>query len=111
MFFGTTVKFSECEHGEWPKYLSRQTAVLGNPNVFIMPDIPSFRNLSLERYGDVFVITLQKPPENRLNSWFCQELIRAFRTVQNILGPDAEGAVITRGAGDKFWCTVCFRFK
>ncbi|KAL4905086.1 hypothetical protein BDW74DRAFT_152962 [Aspergillus multicolor] len=70
-----------------------------------MSEIPTFRNLSLERHGNVFVITMQKPPENRLNTWYCQEIIRAFRTVEKILGPDSEGAVITRGSDAKFWCT------
>ncbi|KAG0650552.1 hypothetical protein D0Z07_3050 [Hyphodiscus hymeniophilus] len=70
-----------------------------------MGDIPEFRNLSLERHGNVFVLTMQKPPENRLNSWYCREIIRAFHTVQRLLGPDSEGAVITRGSGTKFWCT------
>lgn len=71
-----------------------------------MSDIPRFQNLSLERHGDVFVLTMQKPPENRLNSWYCQEMIRAYRTVEKLLGPDSEGAVITRGSDAKFWCTV-----
>lgn len=71
-----------------------------------MIELPTFRNLSLERKGNIFLITLQNPPENRLSSWFCQEIIRAFRTVQNILGPDSEGAVITRGSDAKFFCTV-----
>ena len=65
----------------------------------------SFKNLSLERYGTVFVVTLQKPPENRLNSAFCQEIIRAFHHIQKELGGGAEGAVITRGQGEKFFCT------
>jgi enoyl-CoA hydratase/carnithine racemase len=72
-----------------------------------MADIPTFRNLSLERHGSVFVLTMQKPPENRLNSLYCQEMIRAYRTVEKLLGPDSEGAVITRGNDAKFWCTVC----
>lgn len=72
-----------------------------------MTDIPTFHNLSLERHGNVFVLTMQKPPENRLNSAFCQEMIRAYRTVEKLLGPDSEGAVITRGNDAKFWCTVC----
>jgi hypothetical protein len=72
-----------------------------------MADIPTFRNLSLERHGNVFVLTMQKPPENRLNSLYCQEMIRAYRTVEKLLGPDSEGAVITRGNDAKFWCTVC----
>ncbi|KAJ5625715.1 hypothetical protein N7510_002024 [Penicillium lagena] len=70
-----------------------------------MTDIPTFRNLSLERRGNVFILTMQKPPENRLNSWYCQELIRAYRTVEKLLGPNSEGAVITRGNDAKFWCT------
>ena len=72
-----------------------------------MADIPTFHNLSLERHGNVFVLTMQKPPENRLNSTYCQEMIRAYRTVERLLGPDSEGAVITRGNDAKFWCTVC----
>ncbi len=71
-----------------------------------MADIPTFHNLSLERHGNVFVLTMQKPPENRLNSTYCQEMIRAYRTVEKLLGPDSEGAVITRGNDAKFWCTV-----
>ncbi|KAJ5174593.1 uncharacterized protein N7482_000470 [Penicillium canariense] len=70
-----------------------------------MADLPTFRNLLLERHGDVFVLTMQKPPENRLNSWYCQEMIRAYRTVERLLGPDSEGAVITQGNDAKFWCT------
>ncbi|KIV84078.1 hypothetical protein PV11_06052 [Exophiala sideris] len=70
-----------------------------------MAELPTFRNLSLVRKGNIFIITLQKPPENRLNTWFCQEIIRAFHTVQKILGPDSEGAVITRGNDAKFFCT------
>ncbi|KAJ5925690.1 hypothetical protein N7454_008329 [Penicillium verhagenii] len=70
-----------------------------------MADIPTFRNLSLERRGNVFILTMQKPPENRLNSWYCQEMIRAYRTIEKLLGTDSEGAVITRGNDAKFWCT------
>ncbi|OQD89674.1 hypothetical protein PENANT_c002G10607 [Penicillium antarcticum] len=71
-----------------------------------MADIPAFNNLSLERHGNVFVLTMQKPPENRLNSAYCQEMIRAYRTVERILGSGSEGAVITRGNDTKFWCTL-----
>jgi len=66
----------------------------------------SYENLSVERHGNVFVITLQKAPENRINQRFAQEIIRAFRDVEKQLGPDSEGAVITRGNDAKFWCTV-----
>ncbi|CAG8260234.1 unnamed protein product [Penicillium salamii] len=70
-----------------------------------MAEIPEFSNLSLERHGNVFILTMQKPPENRLSLSFCQEMIRAFRTVESILGSDSEGAVITRSSDPKFWCT------
>jgi len=70
-----------------------------------MAEQPTFKNLSLERRSNVFILTLQKPPENRLNSAFCQEIIRAFHYVQKTLGPGSEGALITRGQGEKFWCT------
>ncbi|KAF7719780.1 Uncharacterized protein PECH_006883 [Penicillium ucsense] len=70
-----------------------------------MADIPKFNDLALERHGNVFVLTMQKPPENRLDSQFCQEMIRAYRTVERLLGPDSEGAVVTRGNDAKFWCT------
>lgn len=72
-----------------------------------MAEIPEFSNLSLQRHGNVFILTMQKPPENRLSLSFCQEMIRAFRTVESILGSDSEGAVITRSSDPKFWCTVC----
>ncbi|OBT71340.1 hypothetical protein VF21_09647 [Pseudogymnoascus sp. 05NY08] len=68
-------------------------------------DLPKFKYILLERQGNIFVITLQRPPENRLNSEFCQEIIKAFHTIQRILGPNSEGAVITRGHDAKYWCT------
>lgn len=54
----------------------------------------------------VFTITLKKPPENRLNVKFCQELIAAFHGIQRELGPSSDGAVITRGSDFKFFSTV-----
>jgi enoyl-CoA hydratase/carnithine racemase len=65
-----------------------------------------FKNLSVDRHGSVFVITMQKPPENRINTAFAQELIRAFRYAEKELGHNSDGAVITRGSDEKFWCTV-----
>lgn len=65
-----------------------------------------FENLSLERRRDVFVLTLQKPPENRLTSQFCQEIIQALNHVRKELGQDSPGAVIIRGNDAKFFCTV-----
>merc|ERR1712070_834740 len=63
-------------------------------------------DLALDRYdGNIFVITMRKAPENRLNSEYCQKLIRTFNTVRKTVGPDSEGAVITKGNDAKFWCT------
>jgi len=67
----------------------------------------AYEYLSIERRGSVYIITLQKPPENRLNIESCQELIRAYHTIQNELGPDSEGAVIMRGHDTKYFTTVC----
>ncbi|KAH7327533.1 ClpP/crotonase-like domain-containing protein [Rhexocercosporidium sp. MPI-PUGE-AT-0058] len=63
-----------------------------------------FTQLSLERNGNIFIVTLRQGPENKLNAPFCQEIIRAFHSIQRELGT-AEGAVITRGSNEKFWCT------
>ncbi|KAK1091457.1 hypothetical protein LTR48_006264 [Friedmanniomyces endolithicus] len=63
-------------------------------------------NLALDRYdGNIFVVTMRKAPENRLNSAYAQKLIGAFNTVRKLLGADSEGAVITKGNDAKFWCT------
>ena len=64
------------------------------------------RYLTKERRGDVFILTMRRAPENRLNVAFCQELISAYRDIQLELGPDSEGAVILRGSDEKFFCTV-----
>ncbi|KAF2709399.1 ClpP/crotonase [Pleomassaria siparia CBS 279.74] len=62
-------------------------------------------NLRIDRYDRIFVITMQKAPENRINVRFAQEIIRALRDIEQELGPDSEGCVITRGDDAKFWCT------
>ena len=66
----------------------------------------SYQNLTVERQGSIFIITMRKPPENRINVAFAQELIKAFRDIEAELGRDTEGAVIVRGSDAKFWCTV-----
>ena len=64
-------------------------------------------DLGLDRYdGNIFVITMRKAPENRLNSKYAQKIIGAFGQVRQILGKESEGAVITKGNDAKFWCTV-----
>jgi enoyl-CoA hydratase/carnithine racemase len=57
--------------------------------------------------GNIYVITMKKAPENRLNTQFAQGLIKALRDIEKSLGSDSEGAVIIRGNDAKFWCTVC----
>lgn len=71
-----------------------------------MPEIViDEKDLLLERYDNVFVLTMRKAPENRINSAYAQRLIQAYNTVRKLLGEDAEGAVITKGNDAKFWCT------
>lgn len=65
----------------------------------------SYTNLRVDRHDRVYVITMHKAPENRLNVRFAQEIIRALRDIEQELGPDSEGCVITRGNDEKFWCT------
>lgn len=66
----------------------------------------AYKYIKLDRKGQVFVITLDHGAENKLNLEFCREIIGAFHTIQATLGPDFEGAVITRGNNPKFFCTV-----
>lgn len=75
-------------------------------NVADMSQPTPYRNLDLARHGDVFVLTLQKPPENRLNTWYCQEIIRALNDARKALGHESDGALIIRGNDNKFFCTV-----
>jgi enoyl-CoA hydratase/carnithine racemase len=67
--------------------------------------VPSFIHISVERRGQIFIITLRRGEENRLNTSLCNEVIKAFHYIQRALGPDAAGAVITQGHDAKFWCT------
>lgn len=72
-----------------------------------------YQYITVERKGSngIYVITLRKPPQNRLNVACCQELIHAYHSIQRMLGPDSEGAVILRGNDSKFFCTVSFRLR
>jgi hypothetical protein len=44
-----------------------------------MPTVPEpqWKDLTLERRGDVFILTMRKAPENRINIAFAQEIISA----------------------------------
>ncbi len=68
----------------------------------------TYQYLKVERKGNVFIIILRKPPQNRLNVAFCQELMRAYNSIQKELGADAEGAVVLTGNDAKFFTTVSF---
>ncbi|ETN40920.1 uncharacterized protein HMPREF1541_05200 [Cyphellophora europaea CBS 101466] len=68
----------------------------------------SFEYVSIDKageHGNIYIITMNKPPENRLNVAMCQELIRAYRTVEAKIGPDADGAVILNSHSPKFFTT------
>jgi Delta3-Delta2-enoyl-CoA isomerase len=65
-----------------------------------------YKNLTVDELdGGIYVITMQKPPENRITVEFAQTLIRAYRDIERALGNDVEGAVILRGSDAKFWTT------
>ncbi|KAK5956625.1 hypothetical protein OHC33_002111 [Knufia fluminis] len=70
---------------------------------------PTFDNLSITsspKHPGVHVITMHKPPENRLNSEYAQTIIRALRHIErNLIKPDQPGAVVITSFSDKFWCT------
>lgn len=69
-------------------------------------------DLALDRHpSNIFILTMRKAPENRIDSAYAQKLIAAYNLIRTTLGPDSEGAVITRGNDAKFWCTVSDRKK
>lgn len=42
----------------------------------------AFKYIAVENYGEgIYIVTLKKPPENRLNVESCQELIRAYHGI------------------------------
>lgn len=72
---------------------------------------PTFDNLTITsppEHPNIHIITLQKPPENRLNVAFAQTIIRALRYIEVELlnaNPDSPGAVVVTSFSDKFFCT------
>lgn len=67
---------------------------------------PTFEHLSVTSPEPmVYIITMQKQPENRINTAFAQTLISALRYIENTIGPDKPGCVIIKGSDAKFWCT------
>ncbi|KAJ4294351.1 hypothetical protein N0V90_008041 [Kalmusia sp. IMI 367209] len=65
----------------------------------------SYWNLRVDRHDKVYVITMQKAPENRINVKYAQEIIKALREIEQELGSESDGCVIIRGNDEKFWCT------
>ncbi|KAF2095532.1 enoyl-CoA hydratase [Rhizodiscina lignyota] len=63
------------------------------------------------RPGNIFVITMKRGPENRLNVKYCQKMIKVYHDIQNELGgnkeggPDSDGAVILKGNDYKYFTT------
>lgn len=85
------------------------TSALTSAAMTLATSLPAFQHLSLERRANnVFLLTLRRAPENRLNSEFSQELIRALHHVQRVLtseGSDVPGALVTTSFSEKFFCT------
>lgn len=66
---------------------------------------PDFKHLVLTRRGNVYIVRLNKPAENRLSTLICSEVINALHYIRRTLGPDSPGAVVTAGSDAKFWST------
>jgi Delta3-Delta2-enoyl-CoA isomerase len=71
--------------------------------------MPSFPNLTITTsptHPSVQILTMHKPPENRLNVSFAQTIIAALRHIEtSIFTPDSPGAVVITSFSPKFWCT------
>jgi Delta3-Delta2-enoyl-CoA isomerase len=70
---------------------------------------PKFENLTISSPASapgVHIITMTKPPENRITVAFAQTIIAALRHIErDLLKADSPGAVILASSSDKFWCT------
>lgn len=74
----------------------------------------SSERLDVERRGAIYIITLKRPPQNRLTMNLCQRLIDTYREIEKELlqgTAQPEGAVILRGHDTKFFCTVLHVFS
>ena len=72
-----------------------------------MTSSPPFENITITSpTPQIHVLTMNKPPENRLNTAFAQRIISALRYIETtLLAPDSPGAVIISSSSNKFWCT------
>jgi hypothetical protein len=80
------------------------------PSAIMSQQISRSDYLTVERLDNIFLFTMTKAPENRLNVPFCNELIQAYRKARALLGQNSEGAVILKGNDTKFFCTVLLRY-
>lgn len=115
-FLPALAKLFRCQLLQFPDFLADDASfcceqlkeTMAKPRQQILDE----SDLALDRYdGNVFVITMRKAPENRLNSKYAQKLIGAFNKARELLGTSTEGAVITKGNDAKFWCTVSSSFR
>ncbi|KAJ5558579.1 hypothetical protein N7535_008795 [Penicillium sp. DV-2018c] len=73
-----------------------------------MDPIPPSDHIKVEQHGAVFVVTLQKAPENRLTMQLCQTLVETYRWIEMQLSlgkQEPEGAVILQGTDHKYFST------
>ncbi|RMZ77206.1 hypothetical protein DV738_g4488, partial [Chaetothyriales sp. CBS 135597] len=75
-----------------------------------IPIAPPFPNLTITTAApsapEVVILTMNKPPENRVNSFFAQTMISALRYIESsIFKPDSAGCVILTSSSEKFFCT------
>jgi enoyl-CoA hydratase/carnithine racemase len=69
-----------------------------------LPNSAPFHFLTIKKEpNNIYVITLRRGEDNKLNSAFCKEIIRAFHGINRELGSGSSGAVITRGNNHKIW--------
>jgi enoyl-CoA hydratase/carnithine racemase len=65
-------------------------------------------NFTLTRHDNIMLLTLHRPPENRITVSFAQELILALRSAESQLSASSAtsgGALVTRGLDAKFFST------
>lgn len=62
--------------------------------------------LSIERKGQIFILTLQNGEDNELNLALSKQILAALDHIQEQLDSESEGALIVQGNNAKFFCNV-----
>jgi enoyl-CoA hydratase/carnithine racemase len=62
--------------------------------------------LSVERKGQIFILTLRNGEDNKLSLALCNEILAALDYIQEQLGLESEGALIIQGNNAKFFTNV-----